>query len=250
VIARSRRILHKATNSYFEVISSVADAQHGANLHGAIVDELHVHPTPDLVEALETGTGSRSQPLVVIITTADDGRLDTIYARKRERIEKLARKVLVDESTYGVIWAAAEADNPFSEATWQKANPGFGISPTRAYLRRAAKEAEQSPADLAKFLRLHLGVRTKQDARYIDLKVWDRNAGPASTRPSSRGGSATAASTLPPPVTCPRSHGCSRTATGRSTCCGGTGHPKPNSATSTSAPPGSRRCGCATAGSS
>lgn len=177
VLARSNRILHSSTGSYFEVISSVAEAQHGANLHGAIVDELHVHKSPELVETLETGTGSRTQPLVVIITTADDGRMDTIYARKRERIEKLARRVLKDESSFGVIWAANESDDPYAEATWRRANPGYGVSPTRSYLRRAAKEAEQSPADLAKFLRLHLGIRTKQDARYIDLKVWDRNAG-------------------------------------------------------------------------
>jgi hypothetical protein len=25
--------------------------QHGANLHGGVIDELHVHKTPDLVEA-------------------------------------------------------------------------------------------------------------------------------------------------------------------------------------------------------
>lgn len=172
-----KRVIHPRSGSYIEVVSSAADAQHGANIHGAVVDELHVHKTPDLVETIETGTGSRTQPLVLIITTADSGRRHTIYDRKRTRIEQLARGALTDETTYGVVWAADPTDDPFDEATQRKANPGFGVSPTRRYLRQAANEAEQSPADLAKYLRLHLGIRTKQETRYLDLTAWDRNAG-------------------------------------------------------------------------
>lgn len=170
------RIVHEPSGSYFAVVSRVADLLHGANIHGAIIDELHVHKSPDLVEAVETGTGSRTQPLIVIITTADDGRRTTIYARRREYIEQLARRALTDPTVYGVVWAADPEDDPFAEATWRKANPGFGVSPSREYLAQAANEAKSSPADLAKFLRLHLGRRTKQETRYIDMAAWDANA--------------------------------------------------------------------------
>lgn len=171
------RISHIRSGSYFQVVASVGDAQHGGNIHGAIVDELHLHKKPDLVEAIETGTGSRSQPLVVIITTADEGKPNTIYARKREYIEKLARKVFADPATYGVIWAASEKDDPFAEETWRKANPGYPISPTRRYLQNAATQARNSPVEFASFQRLHLGVRTRQRSRFILLGDWDRNAG-------------------------------------------------------------------------
>jgi len=173
----AKRIVHRRTGSYFEVVSKVADAQHGGNIHGAIIDELHIHRDPELVETIETGTGSRRQPLIVIITTADTGRRETIYDRKRRRVEQLARGVIVDESVYGVVWAADETDDPHDEATWKKANPGYGVSPRRAYLVRASRKAEQSPADLASFLRLHLGIRSGADSKYIDLVAWDVNAG-------------------------------------------------------------------------
>lgn len=176
VRAHQKRVVHPKSGSYIEVVSSAADAQHGANLHAGIVDELHVHKTPDLVETIETGTGSRTQPLIVIITTADSGRRGTIYDRKRRRVEQLAAGVLTDPTTYGVVWAAETTDDPFAESTWRKANPGFGVSPTRAYLARAAAEAQQSPVDLSKFLRLHLGIRTKQETKYVSLESWDRNA--------------------------------------------------------------------------
>lgn len=169
------RIVHIESNSYMEVVSSVAEALHGGNLHGGIIDELHAHKSPDLVETIETGTGSRAQPLVAIITTADDGRTGTIYARKRQYVEQLARRVFADASTFGVIWCADAADDPFAESTWVKANPGYGTSPTRTSLLNAAGKAQNSPAELATFLRLHLGIRTKQETRFIELATWDRN---------------------------------------------------------------------------
>lgn len=173
------KIVHPRTGSYFQPVANAGDAQHGADLHGGIVDELHLHKTNDLVEAIETGTGSRAQPLIVFITTADASRKETPYDRKRTLVEQLARGVLRDPATYGVVWAAddkAEGFDPYSEAAQRAANPGFGISPTRAFLRQAAIKAQQSPADHASYMRLHLGIRTKQATRYLDIDAWDRNA--------------------------------------------------------------------------
>jgi phage terminase large subunit-like protein len=177
VKAYTKKITHPASGSYFTVVSSVAEALHGANVHGGIIDELHVHKSPDLVETIETGTGSRRQPLVVIITTADEGKQESIYDRRRQYIEQLARGALHDPDTFGVVWGADEGDDPFSVATQRKANPGYGVSPSAAYLKGAAAEAQQSPADLAKYLRLHLGIRTKQSTRFLRLEDWDNNAG-------------------------------------------------------------------------
>lgn len=177
VKALAKRVVHKRTGSYFEVVANTADLLHGANVHGAIVDELHVHKTGDLLEAIETGTGSRRQPLVAIITTADDGRQATPYAIRRQLIEELASGTVTDPSMYGVVWAAAEDDDPMAEATWKRANPGYGVSPTREFMANAATQAATSPAALASFLRLHLGIRTRQQTKHLELAAWDRNRG-------------------------------------------------------------------------
>lgn len=177
----AKKIIHPASGSYFAVASSVGDLLHGANVHGAVIDELHVHKTRDTVDAVETGTGARSQPLVVIITTPDDGKPGTIYAEKRLYLEQLARHVFTDPSFYGVVFAAAESEadlyarglDVFGEQAWKLANPGYGISPTRAFLEAEARKAEKTPAGLSRYLRLHLGIRTKQVTRYIRLQDWD-----------------------------------------------------------------------------
>lgn len=178
VRALTKRITHPASGSYIGVVSNVAEAQHGANVHGGIIDELHVHKTATLVETIESGTGSRDQPLIVIITTADSGTPGTIYARKRGFIEQLSTGVLTDPTTYGVVWSALESEDPHVETTWRAANPGYGISPTKSYMRSASSQAQQSPADLASFLRLHLGRRTKQETKYLDLTAWRRGGLP------------------------------------------------------------------------
>jgi phage terminase large subunit-like protein len=174
--ALKHRITHAASGSYFQPIANAGDAQHGADIHGAIVDELHLHKDMALIMALETGTGSREQPLIMYITTADAGRRHTPYDNKRQLIEKLARRVLKRPTTYGVVFAAEKSDDPFVESTWRKANPGYGISPTKRYMLEAAEKAKDSPAELARFLRLHLGIRTKQETRYLDVDDWDVNA--------------------------------------------------------------------------
>lgn len=175
VKAYQAKIVHPGSMSTFSVVANTADLLHGANIHGAIVDELHVHKTPDLLEALETGTGSRRQPLVVVITTADDGRQATPYDTRRRRVEALAHRTLEDPTMFGVVWAAPADADPFAEATWRLANPGYGVSPTVGFMRSAAAEAQSSPADLAKFLRLHLGIRTRQETKYLTLPSWDAN---------------------------------------------------------------------------
>jgi phage terminase large subunit-like protein len=174
--ALQSRIVQQSTNSYFAVAASVGDLLHGANVHGAGVDELHVHKTADVVDAVESGTGARSQPLVITITTADDGRPESVYAHKRDYMERLARGAIKQPSVYGVIFAADPLDDPFLESTWKKANPGYGISPTRAFLKDEASKAQQNPVNLARFLRLHCGLRTRQETRYFELPAWDRNA--------------------------------------------------------------------------
>lgn len=185
VKAMATRIVHLSSGSYFAVVASVGDLLHGANVHGAVIDELHIHKTRDVVDAVETGTGARTQPLIVIITTPDEGRPGTIYAEKREYLEKLARRVIVDPTFFGVVWGfdsereLADQGLAFDdEAAWRIANPGYGISPTKAFLEAESSKARESPANLARFLRLHMGIRTKQATRYIRLDDWDRGDEP------------------------------------------------------------------------
>jgi phage terminase large subunit-like protein len=169
------------TTSIFRPLAAdVSGSLMGLNVHGGIIDEVHVHRTPDTIDAIETGTGSREQPLVVFITTADEGVTGSIYDTKRSYVENLAAGTIKDPTFYAVVFAAtAEQLNtdPFSLATLTAANPGIGYTVTEDYLLAKAREAANSPAQLNRYLRLHCGKRTKQTMAWLTLSQWDASAG-------------------------------------------------------------------------
>jgi phage terminase large subunit-like protein len=147
------------------------------NVSGGVIDEVHVHKKRDLVDAIETGTGARTQPLIIFITTADEALEGSIYDEKHNYTRKVADRVVEDASHYGVIWAADPTDDPFAEDTWRKANPGLGVSPTLSYLRKEANKAQTTPSYYPTFCRLHLNVRMRDTSRLVDLREWDACAG-------------------------------------------------------------------------
>lgn len=170
-------IVFPKRGSSFKVVSARADLQHGANLHGAVIDEVHVHKTRDLIDAIETSTGSRDQPLIVFITTADEGEEHSIYDEKRTYAEGVASGTIEDPTFYACIFAAPENADPFAERTWELANPGIDVTVKREYLRKEARKAKVTPGYLATFRRLHTGVRARDSKKWLDLDRWDRQAG-------------------------------------------------------------------------
>lgn len=174
-------LTNPTTTSIFRPLAAdMGGNLHGLNVHGGIVDEVHVHRTPDTIDAIETGTGSRDQPLVLFITTADEGKTGSIYDTKRGYVEQLEARNIVDPSFYGVVFATpAEllAGDPFSIEAITWANPGIGWTVTESYLTGKAREAKNSPAQLNRYLRLHLGKRTKQSIAWLTLDKWDASAG-------------------------------------------------------------------------
>lgn len=162
------------TGAILRALSRVAEAAHGLNVSGAVIDEVHVFKRRDLVDAIESGTGARDQPLVVFITTADEGQVGTIYAEKHDRCAKLAARTIKDPTFYGVIWAADEKDDPFSPKTWAKANPGLGTSVSLAYLRKEAERARTEPSYFPTFCRLHLNLRVRQTSRWLRMVDWNQ----------------------------------------------------------------------------
>lgn len=182
IVATKRTISQDVTSSVISTASSRGDLSHGANVHGGLVDELHVHKDDSILEAIESGTGAREQPLVTIITTADDGQTTSVYAQRRRMIEQVCQQVLDSPATYGVIFALRELDQEddigfyFTEEAWQSANPLYPITPNPEFMAKAADKAKANPVALASYLRLHLGIRAKQAKRFFDLARWDASS--------------------------------------------------------------------------
>jgi len=172
-LALAHSIAIEATGSSFQALSSDAHTLDGLNVHMALVDEVHAHRTRDVVDVLDTATGSREQPLIWMITTAGIDFAGVCY-EQHNYIEKVLGGEFTDERFFGVIYGTDDGDEWSSPATWQKANPNLGVSVFEDDLERQAVKARQSPASQATFLTKRLDVWVSSYSPWMDMSAWRR----------------------------------------------------------------------------
>jgi phage terminase large subunit-like protein len=172
-------IVIPSTGSRYKVVSRDAPVQHGMNLSGCIIDELHAHRDPDLYRVLTSSTGSRRQPLTFIITTAGTDP-HSIAAEVHRYSEQVLAGVIEDPSWLAVIYAAPADADPWAVATWRACNPALR-SGFRSLdeLRTAALQAKEVPAREAPFRQLYLNQwGTSAASRWLSMASWDACAIP------------------------------------------------------------------------
>lgn len=161
----------KSAGSY-RVLSADAYTKHGLNAHGIVFDELHAQPNRDLWDVLNTSTGARRQPLMIMITTAGYDR-ESICWEQHEYATRVLDGTIDDPSYFAYIAGASDDDDWTDPVTWAKANPGLGVTIKLDYLEAESRRAQNSPAYQNTFRRLHLNQWTSQDERWIDMAAWD-----------------------------------------------------------------------------
>lgn len=168
-----RSIIVPSERSTYRVISADAHTKHGFNAHGIVFDELHAQPNRELWDVLNTSTGARRQPLMIMITTAGVYDPESICWEQHEYARQVLDGTIDDPSYFAYIAAADEADDWTSPVVWAKANPGLGVTIKLDYLEGECKRALNSPAYQNTFRRLHLNQWTAQEERWLDMAAWN-----------------------------------------------------------------------------
>lgn len=160
--------------STYRVICSDSLSAQGFNTHGAVIDELHVQPNRDLVDALTTSTGARRQPLILYLTTSDFEREGSICNEKHTYAMRVRDGRTNDPEFLPVIYQADKEDAEHFDdpKVWRKANPNLDVSLSYKHLERECRRAKEVPGFLNTFLRLHLNLRTQQDTRWLTPESW------------------------------------------------------------------------------
>jgi phage terminase large subunit-like protein len=162
----------------YKALSAEAGTKHGFNVFFLVNDELHAHKTPELTEVLMTGTGKRTQPLVVHLTTADYERENSVCNQKHDYARKVRENSLnpqvgvCDPSFLPVVYEATPEDDWTSPDVWVKANPNLGVSVPLDYIQRECERAKEDLGYRSTFQRLHLNIRTKARTRWIAPEKW------------------------------------------------------------------------------
>lgn len=172
----------------YEPLGADEDTLDGLNVHGVVIDELHAHKTRGVFDLMETGTSARRQPLLFAITTAGTDQSEaSVCWEQHVYSEQVLRKIITDDTYFAFIASMDEGDDWQDERNWYKANPNLGVSKKLDYMRDQARKAKNMPAKLNSFLRLDLNKWTQQVSRWIDMLLWDANAGPPIDEETLRG---------------------------------------------------------------
>jgi phage terminase large subunit-like protein len=149
----------------------------GLNPHMVLMDEKHAwrEHHRKFYDTMMTGSGNRSQPLIIDFTTAGDDT-SQLWQEDYDYATGVARGEFKDESYFSYIFELDEQDDPLDERLWPKANPNLGVSIGVEFLREAAAKAKTSPVELNRFTRYHCNRKVSAYERFILPADWDNMA--------------------------------------------------------------------------
>ena len=172
ITVNAHNLADLATSSFFRPISSEGRTLDGKRVHMALIDEVHEHPTPIVVEKMQAGTKGRRQPLIFEITNSGYDRRSVCW-QHHEYSEKVLTGVIEDDGWFSYVCGLDEGDDYRDEACWPKANPNLDVSVTRKYLREQVREAQGMPSKENIVKRLNFCVWTENAVRWFALQTWD-----------------------------------------------------------------------------
>lgn len=162
----------ESTNSKFESVSSDASTLDGLNPHVGIIDEYHSHKTSEVLEVIETGMGSRPQPLLLVTTTAGFNRNSPCYHLRKVAADVL-RGIKQDEAFFPLIFSLDEEDDWQDKTVWGKANPNLGQTPYWSYMEDQYNKAiNEGATKQVQFQTKNLNVWTNSYSTWIRDDIW------------------------------------------------------------------------------
>jgi phage terminase large subunit-like protein len=149
----------------------------GSSPSCAIVDEYHEHQTSTLHDAMESGMGSREQPLMFVITTAGFNIGGPCYLLRSDVIKVLDGTVQNDEQ-FAIIYTLDEGDDWKTEKALRKCNPNFGVSVSEEFLKARQQEAINFAHKQNTILTKHFGLWTNAATAWMNMVKWKACADP------------------------------------------------------------------------
>lgn len=153
------------TISWLKVLAADSTKLDGPNPSTFILDEYHAAKSNSLKAVLESGQGTRDNPLEIIITTSGFDKLGPCYELRTTATEIL-NGLKEDDSFFMAIYSLDENDDWKDEANWIKSNPNMDVTVKSSYLRKEVRKAMNTPSD-------EVNVKTKNLNMWCDSSdVW------------------------------------------------------------------------------
>lgn len=176
--------------SFLRPVSSEKRGLDGKRVHGALVDELHEHATPIVVNKMRAGTKGRRNALILKTTNSGFDRTSVCW-HHHEQSRHVLDDTVTNEAWFAFVcgldpceacatagkWFPSD-DCPTCDSWqtegphWLKANPNLGVSLPWQYVRERVTQATGMPSEASDVLRYNFCVWTQAVSRAIDMGRW------------------------------------------------------------------------------
>lgn len=172
----------KIANPYLggkiEALSKDTKTLDGLNPHIAIIDEYHAHATSEMYDVIASGMGQRTQPLLLVITTAGFS-LSSPCKVEDEYAEKVIEGTLQNDNYFAIIAQLDDETEIHDQTCWAKANPLLAATDSgMEYLRGEYTMARDVPEKWRNFITKNMNRWLAMRVNgYMDMEAWERCAG-------------------------------------------------------------------------
>ncbi|PTK07947.1 terminase large subunit [Mammaliicoccus sciuri] len=130
----------------------------GLNAHLVVIDELHSIQDRNLYEVMKQSQSARTQPLLIMITTAGTHR-GTIFDDIYEYACNVVDGNFQDDNFLPIMYELDNKGEFKMPDRWQKSNPALGVSKRVEDLERKVARAKNNPSDLTGILTKDFNIR-------------------------------------------------------------------------------------------
>jgi phage terminase large subunit-like protein len=169
---RAWNLAYRAASSFFRPIASDSTGQSGPRPHCGLIDEIHEHKDPAVINIMRAGKKGRRQPLIFMITNSGFDR-NSICWEQHAYGMKVASRDTEDDAYFSYICALDEDEDPFEdESCWIKVNPSLGKTIQKTYLREQVHQARGMPSQESTVRRLNFCQWVDAENPWIDGDLW------------------------------------------------------------------------------
>ncbi|WP_243892867.1 terminase large subunit [Mammaliicoccus fleurettii] len=141
----------------------------GLNAHLVVIDELHSIQDRNLYEVMKQSQSARTQPLLIMITTAGTHR-GTIFDDLYEYACNVVDGNFEDDNFLPIMYELDHKAEFKMPDRWQKANPALGISKRVEDLERKVARAKNNPSDLTGILTKDFNIREITNSAWLTFE--------------------------------------------------------------------------------
>ena len=180
----------KATGSFIRPISSDSRSQSGKRVQGAVLEELHEHPTATLSRKIVAGIKGRPNALIFFPTNTGFD-LESVCYEYYDYSRQILEGTVVNETWFAFVCHLDACDRchaagklqPSDDCPdcddwkvegphWLKANPNLGVSIPWSYLRDRVRVGLAIPSERNMVRRLNFCQWTQQATVWITTEQW------------------------------------------------------------------------------